>query len=225
MEIRFIKVEGKLTLNIKVSQHSRKVKYLTFESLLIENLTERDFNSKAYLRSFKARPHISKEKVDSADGHAYLSSGQWWSQMNYDGMNKRYVCAASLTYEIFISIYDVNSRSAFAARSIDFSKSLAAGMDKFIKKIKRPNLEARIIGLQNKSGIGPLLGISSWLSKRSVPICEIDLFGTSVRHVAIDLHTGMSFNILMEDRLYKPGELENKITMEQFERDLKKTVS
>ncbi len=201
------------------------MKYLTFESFLIGDLTGYDFNSKQYLLSFKARPHVSKEKVDSADGSVYINNGQQWSQIDYDEMKKRYICATSLTYEIFVSIYDVNSRSAFAARCTDFTKALAESMDAFIKKLKKPNLEARIIGLQNKSDTDALLHISNWISKKKIPLFEIDLFGPSVRNIAIDLHTGMSFNILMENRLYKPGELENKTTLEQFQRTLRNPAS
>ena len=51
-----------------------------------------------------------------------------------------------------------------------------------------------------------------------IPIFEADLFGNSTRHIAIDIYSGMSFNVLLEDKLYKPGELVNNMTREQFER-------
>ncbi len=195
---------------------------MTFESLLVEDMGRHDFNTKPYVRSFKARPHISKSKVDMSGGPVYLDVGQWWSQFDYNELKARYVSAVSITYDVFISIYEVNSRSEFAARFVDFTPGLKYEMDGFIRKTRMPNLEARIIGLQNKSGPSPVVHLAEWLSERSVPVYEVDLFGTAVRHIAIDLHTGMSFDVLMENRLYKPGELENTLTLEQFQRGLKK---
>ena len=61
------------------------------------------------------------------------------------------------------------------------------------------------------------------LISSSSGIFEADLFGSDRRNIAIDLKTGTSFNMLTENRLYKPGELANTTTEEQFARELKTT--
>ena len=43
-----------------------------------------------------------------------------------------------------------------------------------------------------------------------------------MRHVAVDLKTGASYNILMEDRNYRPGELINQMTPDDYARTLMK---
>ncbi|MCL4404741.1 hypothetical protein M1583_02000, partial [Candidatus Marsarchaeota archaeon] len=60
---------------------------------------------------------------------------------------------------------------------------------------------------------------------RGIPLVEADLFGNEVRHIAFDAKQGMSFNVLVNNMNYKPGELVNKMTIDQFERSLKQASS
>jgi hypothetical protein len=56
---------------------------------------------------------------------------------------------------------------------------------------------------------------------KKMKLVEVDIFGTNTRHIAIDAKLGTSYNILMEDRLYRAGELVNNLTMENFEKVMK----
>ncbi len=35
----------------------------------------------------------------------------------------------------------------------------------------------------------------------------LGLFGNEIRHIALDTKTGLSYNVLLLDRIYRPGEL------------------
>ena len=83
-----------------------------------------------------------------------------------------------------------------------------------------PDMEARIIGLQDGEEHGFLKDLLGFLSKHRIRLAEADLFGERIRHIAIDLKTGMSYNILLDDRIYKPSELVNRMTVEDFQRGL-----
>ena len=84
----------------------------------------------------------------------------------------------------------------------------------------RPNVEARIMGLQNGEDHAFLGGLLGFLSKQGIRLIEADLFGEETRHVAIDLKTGASYNVLLEDRHYRAGELVNRMTIDDFARTL-----
>ena len=60
--------------------------------------------------------------------------------------------------------------------------------------------------------------VMDFIVENKIRLVEIDLFGENTRHIAIDTKLGTSFNVLMEDRLYRPGELVNSMTVENFER-------
>ena len=49
---------------------------------------------------------------------------------------------------------------------------------------------------------------------------EIDLFGTDKRHIALDLKTGTSYDLFLENRIYRPGELANSEKEEDFQRSV-----
>ena len=194
---------------------------MTFEDLLLEEMHGRDFGKQQYLRTFKKRPHVSKSKIDAYGNVFYLNPGGSYMQMGYNDLKTRYVASAQLTYDTMLSVYDVNSRSLAAARFLDFTPNIALQLRKFLKSISRPNFEARILGLQdNQERYLPHPAVD-FLVKNRLKVYEADLFGRSVRHIAIDIHTGMSYDILMQDRLYKPGELSNAMTFDQFEKNLK----
>jgi len=95
---------------------------------------------------------------------------------------------------------------------------------KFINSLKKdkPNLEARIIGMQKNQDFYFILNqIFDFLISNKIRLVEVDLFGDNTRHIAIDTKLGTSYNVLMEDRIYRPGELVNSTTVENFERTFK----
>ncbi|MCL4389000.1 MAG: hypothetical protein M1528_00560 [Candidatus Marsarchaeota archaeon] len=198
---------------------------MTFEDMLMEDMQGAKFNLNEYARSFKKRPHVSKSKIDAYDNAVYLKIGQWWAQKDYDGMKKRYVAATGLTYDMFLSIYDVNSRSMLAARTVDFEERLKEVIKDFTRGLKRPNLEFRFIGMQNGEDPVAVRTVVEFVRSLRIPVFEVDLFGNLTRHIAVDAYSGMSFNVLLEDRIYKPGELVNSMTKEQFERAVRPQAS
>ena len=193
---------------------------MTFEELLLDEMHGRDFGAQRYVRTFKKRPHVSKSKIDMYSNARYLEPGEFYSEAGYDELKTRYIASVSMTYDMMLSIYDVNSRSAAAARFTDFSANMERQLRVFVRSMKRPNFEVRVFGLQDGQERGQLHRAVDFILGRKLQVYEADLFGKELRHVALDLHTGMSYNVLMMDRLYKPGELANGMTMEQFQKSL-----
>ncbi len=193
---------------------------MSFEVLFLEELHTRGFGSQHYLRAFKKRPHVSKSKIDAFDNVKYLDVGKLESEIGYNKLKRRYMACTNLTYDIFLSIYDFNSSSCMAARFAYFTDAIRAQLRKYVGSIKRPNFELRLFGMQDGQDHMQLYSISDFISSTKLQATEIDLFGKEVRNIAIDLHTGMSYNILMLDRLYRPGELLNSTTIEQYEKSI-----
>ena len=52
-------------------------------------------------------------------------------------------------------------------------------------------------------------------------LMETDLFGEETRHIVFDMKLGMSFNLLLLNRIYKQYELLNMTTKPEF--DLRKS--
>jgi len=194
---------------------------LTFENLFFKDLHANDFAKQQYVRAFKKRPHLSKIKLDSYSNCTYLKAGEVFESKAYNELERRYVSALSLTYDLFVSIYDVNTRSTAAARFVNFDRTVQHYFEGFVKSLRRPALEVRVMGMQDNQQVSTLYGLADMIAQHRLEVFEVDLFGKNTRHIAIDMATGMSFNVLVEDRIYKPGELENKMTMEQFEKGLK----
>jgi hypothetical protein len=46
---------------------------------------------------------------------------------------------------------------------------------------------------------------------------EVDLFGEEKRHIVMDMKTGLSYDLLLENRIYRPGELKNDEKEEDFQ--------
>ncbi len=193
---------------------------MTFENLFLAELRGRGFGADVYTRAFKKRPHISKSKLNAYSNCTYMRVNNLITRENYKDTDQRYIAATSLAYDLLMSIYDVNTRSITVARFMDFTKEISTMLDRFIKSQKRPNFELRVIGMQNGQATNPLYGISEFMARNKLRLFEADLFGKELRHIAIDIYSGMSYNILLLDRIYKPGELANSMTMEQFERSL-----
>lgn len=142
--------------------------------------------------------------------------------LRLNAMESRYVMATGITFDLLVSIYDVNSNSAILVRAtwpLD-SKDLERirGM---IKRLKRPNIEIRAIGMQN-GDLNLIKIVDELYNVIKGNLIEVDLFGSMERHIAIDLKTGMSYDILLEDRIYRPGELLNTVTQDNFKSKVSK---
>ena len=121
----------------------------------------------------------------------------------------RYIIAKELTSDLLITIYDVNSVSAIAFRAaLPLESAELAKIKSWLGKFKRPNFEIRAIGMQ--SGGNSIASVIEQIHKICKgDIIEIDLFGNSKRHIAFDLKTGMGYDLLLLDRIYRVGELVN----------------
>jgi len=190
--------------------------------VLLNEMHSKGFNSSVYQKNFKKRPHISKSKIDAHDNVKYLKTDYTVTTLYTNELMQRYVAATQLIYDLLLSVYEVNTRGLFCTRVYKSAETIEKELTKFLKGFHRPNFEARIIGIQNGQKHPTLSQVVDLISKHNLPVVEVDLFGQETRHIAIDARLGVSFNILMEDRLYKPGELINNKTVAQFERSLKK---
>jgi hypothetical protein len=192
-----------------------------FEGVLESDSRRRGFGSQRYRLCGKERPHASKSAVDAHDGADYLKLGEA-KQIQYAGWSGiRYLAFENITYDIAITLYDVDSSRAYGLRLFgpkDLAKPLKAGLRSVMGA--RPNVEARVFGLQDKEDHSFLAEVLEFLSKEEIRLIEVDFFGENVRHIAIDLKTGASFDLLLEDRLYRPGELINRLTIDDFKHEL-----
>lgn len=196
---------------------------MSFEQLLKKDLLAGGINSTRYLRNFKGRANLSKIKIDTYANGRYLKVGEFYAGGYRDALSLRYAVATPMTFDMLISIYNVNNRDILVYRMFEFDANARTTLAKFLdsqKKLK-PNFEVRLIGLQNNQEYQQLYQVADFLEAKKLPLLEADLFGNELRHVAIDMKLGMSFNVLLENRLYRAGELMGNATMEQFERDLK----
>ena len=193
---------------------------VSFENVFLAELRGRGFGAEEYTRTFKKRPHISKSKIDAYSNCTYLKANDFIARDNYKETDQKYIAATQIAYDTLMSLYDVNTRSIAAARFMDFTADMRAMFEKFIKSSRRPNFELRIIGMQSDQAVDSLYGISDFITKNRLGLFEANLFGKEFRHIAIDIYSGMSYSVLLMDRIYKPGELANNMTMEQFWRSL-----
>ncbi len=119
----------------------------------------------------------------------------------------RYIIAKEIISDLFISLYDVNTRSVFACRIGGDHKSFSFEASKAVRKIRNPNIEMRAIGLQNtdKQSADAIMEMRNAIGTGS--LAEADLFGNQKRHIIMELYTGRMYNLLLENRIYRPGEL------------------
>ncbi len=128
--------------------------------------------------------------------------------------DKRYVLARNITSDILVSIYDVNIASGMLLRpSLPLKKhqvhEIAGRTGRF------QNIEVRLIGLQNGAiDLGPT--VSEIEKAVGGALIEADLFGNEVRNIAIDLKTGSSYELLLNNKVYGPAERINKENPEEF---------
>ncbi|MGC8710292.1 MAG: hypothetical protein ACP5RF_01630 [Candidatus Micrarchaeia archaeon] len=184
----------------------------------------KDFSTERIFIGSRKSTYIPMERahasIDSVYGlHRELKPNTAFFQK--ETADIRYIVSTNITYDLFVSIFDVNSNSGFFIRSsMLLSNATKANIRKYLDKFRNQNLEFRIIGMQN--GYNELIDVISGLKKLvKGSLVELDLFGNEIRHIAIDLETGHSYNLLLDNRIYKPGELINSQALQSF----KSTVS
>ncbi len=191
---------------------------VSFELALSADMKKPEFNSKAYVLTFKnflavTRNNISREKVDRYGAAVYNKQNECHMTLYKSELAVRYIAQTDITDELLISLYEVSTMSLCVARFSAWDMKLSATLDKFMAQFKNPkerNFEARIIGLQNGQRYDTLHDVLRFVASKKLPLVEVDLFGSNMRHIAFDAKTGMSYNMLLENRLYRPGELANK---------------
>ena len=162
-----------------------------------------DFGTKELALNTGPRHALSLKTVE--DRSTELASGTClFRTYSYD---KRYVIVRDITRDLLIIIFDVNSSAVLSLRfNAEVLQKDARKIHAILSRIKRPNIEFRAIGLQN-STTEPLSSLHMLRKVFQNKLAEADLFGNSTRHIAIDTRTGMTYNLLLLNRIYRPGEL------------------
>ncbi len=149
------------------------------------------------------RPNASALRL--VERAAELKSGE--AAIHTYSPERRYLVARDIVSDLLILLYDVNSQSAFAARPTGpvYSEDIER-ISKTLRAMRNPKLEVRLIGLQNND-TSFIESIERLHRKVGHELSEIDLFGNERRHVIIDMLTGKPYSLLLENRIYRPGEL------------------
>ena len=176
-----------------------------------------DFGVVQYRRGYKDRPHLSKLEMED-DTARDLGLGELLL-LKYDPLGPAYLAARNLTFDNLMTVYDANNHTLVAYRFSSFDPNVKKKIVAFFARPTRPrNFEIRLFGLQNGQKNSNTNDVIYFTKSLGADVVEIDLFGDRTRHIAVDAKRGMSYDILMLDRAYKPGELQNEVTTEQFER-------
>jgi hypothetical protein len=193
---------------------------LSFEKFLEVDTVGDGFGKALYVKNFKERQNVSKSALDAGLGCKYIDVGGVY-QSKYQEPGIKYACSLTVSFDAVLTVYEVNSRTMFISRFIDFTPEIRSFFEKGLIASKSKNVEARLVGMQNDQSLELLGTITAFAKKNKLPFVEIDLFGNALRHICFDVKTGTSFDVLANNRLYKPGELANSLTSEQFERSVK----
>lgn len=182
---------------------------------------EADFGSARFSLTARQRPHTSMNMIATRSrevGVNELAVGA------YDPSGQRYFIAKNVTYDLLLSIYDVNTAQCMFMRlTQSLDRKTLESIGKFSMRLGKPNIEIRLIGLQNadKTALSSLYTIRKHAKgMKNDCVCnlvEADMFGNEQRHVCVDMKTGSSYNLLLENRIYRPGELTNTVKREDFE--------
>ncbi len=184
---------------------------MSFEELLGREM--RLAGNKQFVAAYKKRPHISKSAMEREVAHAVgLNESR---ELAYDALGARYLYANGITYDIAVSLYDINARQLFLGRFFYFS-AIEKQLAKWLAGKKKRNIEARVIGMQNSEPTDELGRLLKAI--KGISIMEADLFGTMSRNIAVECMLGMSFDVLLSDRLYKPGELDCHLSYDDFQK-------
>ena len=176
----------------------------------------------------RLQPDFGKERLVLDTGQRWNASVAQISDRCYElayGKGKmleyseeqRYVIAKDITFDMLFTFYDVNTRNAAVIRcSSLLGNDGLAPIRGFFSKLRRPNIELRAIGLQSEKpeGIRELEMLRKAVGGHFI---EIDILGNETRHIALDLKTGMSYSLLLLNRIYRPGELNNHTKAEDFQ--------
>jgi hypothetical protein len=173
------------------------------------------FGTKQFLLNTGERYNTSIAGIKDRSVELAINDASYYKYMS----GRRYVTVSNITFDLLASFYDTNSRSAFMMRLTSpfrpVELSRAAGV---IRKMRNPNIEVRFIGLQNNDSF-LLHSIIDMKKISDGNLVEADLFGDQVRHVAIDLYTGKPYHLLLENRIYRPGELNSSTGIGDFQKD------
>ena len=169
-------------------------------------------NQRLYLSTGK-RNHASISQIESRSIVLERNKGKF---IKYSDKS-RYLIAKAITFDMLITVYDVNSRLILAIRpALPTDANDLKTVQKMLGHMKNANMEIRAIGLQN--GWRGYAKSFNDIYKASKGHCmEIDMFGEEKRHIAIDMKTGLSYDLLLENRIYRPGELKNDEKEEDFQ--------
>ncbi|HUB92373.1 MAG TPA: hypothetical protein VL945_00260 [Candidatus Saccharimonadales bacterium] len=130
---------------------------------------------------------------------------------------RRYLIAKNLDFDLFVSFYDVNTKAMMAMRlSEPIEKKELQTASEALGDLKKPNLELRVIGLQN-GDVSLVPSVRKVKEIARATLVEVDLFGNQTRHLIVDLLTGKPYSLLLENRIYRPGELITTSKKEDFE--------
>lgn len=182
-----------------------------FEGQVSADILKDQINLKVYAKTYKERVHVSYSSISNPVLSKELGINETCFIKYANQENPRYLIAKELTSDLLLTVYDINSSSLFAARLPSLNSKESKIIHKAILKLsKKPfNLEARLIGMQNGQDISMLQNALHILAHNKIPVTEFDLFGDQIRHIAVDSKLGMTLNVLLLDRIYRPGELKN----------------
>ncbi len=184
---------------------------MSFEKIFKSDIINKKINNR-YLQTYKERPHISKYRLETNENSNYININEK-ILINYSTkLSKTYIAAINIVNDLFVTLYSINSRNMFVFRlDLNNNNNNIKEFEQYLNKNKHNNLELRLFGFQNadinNNAFMVLNKLADIAIKYAIPISEIDLFGNEIRHIAIDLKIGSTFNILLENRLYRPGEL------------------
>lgn len=192
---------------------------MDFFETLNAQILKKDFGANKFVLSSKSsvfslnRPHTSLSMVSGNASEININEVGFYPRKDDE---KRYVIAKEILFELLITIYEVNTHKAILIR---ISKPLdapeIAKIKGWISKIGKSNFEMRAIGMQN-GDLSLLKSIKDLHIASKANLIEVDLFGNTKRHFALDLKTGMSYDLLLQDKIYRAEELINNITLEEF---------
>ncbi|MEM0148371.1 MAG: hypothetical protein QXY10_02135 [Candidatus Micrarchaeaceae archaeon] len=184
---------------------------MSFENLLGKSIDAKSISRVRF--AYKDMPHISKSAMQRTGGYAELKIGA--SIVINQASKQRYVYASNVIYDAILSLYYVNAQLLFVGRFFSFS-GISKDVEEWLKPLKGKErfVEARLIGMQDASPIEELQKAMEAI--KGVPIMEADLFGSDIRHIAIDSKLGTSFFVFELDRAYRPGELSCNVSIEDF---------
>jgi hypothetical protein len=130
--------------------------------------------------------------------------------------DKRYVLAKDISFDLLISIYDVDTKNALILRPTSLLLlEEVSRLTKYVHDARMSNIEVRLIGLQNWR-VEVARSLPELSKIPGAKLAEVDLFGNELRHIAIDLKTGESYDLLLNNKICTPAELINQTSMGDY---------